>query len=115
MEPWSAMACKKNILTIPFIKSQCTERWWWCSCSTFVHFPGPGFKGRVELCTGTTLDKSTGQEEIRALCHHLWLKLPEVLPRHSLAPTLIYRIIQEKKRKAEQNQLPLAITSELLA
>lgn len=115
MEPWSAMARKKNIPAIPFMKSLCIEGWW-CSCSTFVNFPGPGFNGRVELCTATTLDKSISREEIRALCHHLWLKLPEVFPSHSLAPTLISRIIQEKRRgKAEQNKLSLAIISEFLA
>lgn len=54
------MACKKNIPTIPFMKSLCTEGWW-CSCSTFMNFPGPAFNGRVELCTGMTLDKSKGQ------------------------------------------------------
>lgn len=63
-----------------------------------------------------TLDKSTGQEQIRALCHPLWLKLPEVFSSHSLAPTVIYRIIQKKRRgKAEQKKLPLDIISELLA
>lgn len=106
MEPWPAMACRKNIPTIPFMKSLCTERWW-CSCSAFVNFPGSCFNGRVELCTGKILDKSIGQEQIRALCHHLWLKLPwSILKLQSGSHTNIQNYSGEKRRKSRAEQTP---------